>query len=105
MNVKRFVIATALLVALEPVLGATGLVAKPAQLSGAQSDCWVEHTQVQPPAAREGSGREYMLDAKSRLLAEDHVGAEHPSAAARKRPCNSEPPPPRLGDGAMNLRR
>jgi hypothetical protein len=104
MNVNRFVIAVALLFTLGPVLGATGLVAKPAAPAGVRSDCWLEHTQVQPPP-REAGGGEYMVDAKSRLLAEDHVGSEHPSAAARKRSCNSEPPVPRLGERAEGLRR
>lgn len=54
----------------------------------APPDCWVPHSQVQP---NPGDGGAPPTDAKSRLLAEKHVGADHLPRVARLPPCSAEP--------------
>lgn len=88
MRVDRFAAAVALLAALGPVAADTaGKAAAPSSLP----DCWVEHSQVQPAPVPQGIVGDRMAGAKHRLLAEQHVGAEHPPSV-RPRSCNSAPP-------------
>lgn len=84
--------AAMLVLGLQSAPGVAGEAAESPAPANAAADCWVDHTQVQPSPPRQGSVGVPTADPAYRLMSDAHSGAEHPTPA-RKRPCNSLPPP------------
>lgn len=90
MNVNLLALVSGLFMAVQPLAADPGPAALPATLPAvtpnAPPDCWVEHAQVQPSAAREDKGDEPSGSARFRQMTDQHLGAEHPTPT-QMRPC------------------
>jgi hypothetical protein len=93
MKASRIAIAVVLAGVFETAQGEPAAVAGPAP---APQDCWVEHTQVQPSPARQGSTDAPVLVTVFGAMKDQRLGAEHPTAE-QKKPCDVKAP--RLGPG------
>lgn len=96
MKACRIAIAVALAGVLQPARGET---AAPASPPAAPQDCWVEHTQVQPSPARQGSADAPVLATVYGAMKDQRLGAEHPTET-QKKPCDLKTPRPGPDSGA-----
>lgn len=90
MKVGRIAIAVALAGVLQSARSEAPAVAATPPVP---QDCWVEHTQVQPSPARQGSADAPVLATVYGAMKDQHLGAEHPTAT-QKKPCDLKAPRP-----------